>query len=75
MHQRFHVRSLAGFAIVALALGTAQLARAADTPSETPSFKPAGPTVKERLSVARKAIDAKDWNLSLIHISEPTRPY
>jgi Flp pilus assembly protein TadD len=65
MPQRFHVRRLAGFAIAALALGTAPFARAADTPTETPSFKPAGPTAKERLVVARKAIDAKDWNKAL----------
>jgi Flp pilus assembly protein TadD len=65
MPHRFHVRSLAGFAIAALGLGTAPFARAADTPTETPSFKPAGPTIKERLVVARKAIDAKDWNKAL----------
>ena len=73
MPQRFHARRLAGFAIAAFALGTAPFAGAADTPTETPSFKPAGPSVKERLSVARKAIDAKDWNKALNELNLAAR--
>jgi len=65
MPNRFHLRRLAGFVLAACAVGSTAFVRAADTPSETPSVKPTGPGVKERLSVARTAIDAKDWNKAL----------
>ena len=65
MPNRFHLRRLAGFVLAACAVGSTPFVRAADTPSETPSVKPTGPGVKERLSIARTAIDAKDWNKAL----------
>ncbi len=65
MPNRFHLRRLAGFVLAACAVGSTAFVRAADTPSETPSVKPTGPGVKERLSIARTAIDAKDWNKAL----------
>jgi tetratricopeptide (TPR) repeat protein len=65
MPNRFHLRRLAGFVLAACAVGSTAFVRAADTPSETPSVKPTGPGVKERLSIARTAIDAKDWTKAL----------
>ena len=65
MPNRFHLRRLAGFVLAACAVGSTPFVRAADTPSETLSVKPTGPGVKERLSIARTAIDAKDWNKAL----------
>ena len=65
MPNRFHLRRLAGFALAACAVGSTAFVRAADTPSETPSVKSPGPGVKERLSIARTAIDAKDWTKAL----------
>ena len=69
MPNRFHLRRLAGFVLAACAVGSTALVRAADTPSETPSVKPTGPGVKERLSIARTAIDAKDWNKALSELN------
>jgi tetratricopeptide (TPR) repeat protein len=69
MPNRFHLRRLAGFVLAACAVGSTAFVRAADTPSETPSVKPTGPGVKERLSIARTAIDAKDWNKALSELN------
>ena len=69
MPNRFHLRRLAGFVLAACTVGSTPFVRAADTPSATPSIKPTGPGVKERLSVARTAIDAKDWNKALIELN------
>ena len=69
MPNRFHLRRLAGFVLAACAVGSTPFVRAADTPSETPSVKPTGPGVKERLSIARTAIDAKDWNKALSELN------
>ena len=73
MPQPTIVRRLAGFTLLTLALGTAPLAQAADTPTETPAVKPAGPSATERLMVARKAIDAKDWNKALNELNLAAR--
>jgi Flp pilus assembly protein TadD len=69
MPYRSRLRRLSGFVLSLSLLGGAPFVRAADTPSEAPSAKPAGPSVKERLSVARKAIDAKDWNKALTELN------
>jgi Flp pilus assembly protein TadD len=69
MPNRFHLRRLAGFVLAACAVGSTAFVRAADTPSETPSVKPTGLGVKERLSIARSAIDAKDWNKALSELN------
>lgn len=73
MPNTFQIRRLSGFALTALALVAGTCARAVDTPSEAPSFKPAGPSINERLSIARKAIAAKDWTKAQNELNEAAR--
>lgn len=59
--------------MIALALGlSTQLGHAADTP-DTAAATPAAPTVNERLSAARKAIDAKDWGRAMAELNTAVR--
>ncbi|MGE0332118.1 MAG: tetratricopeptide repeat protein [Ramlibacter sp.] len=57
--------------LVALA-AAATLAHAADTPGSNPSAPPP-PTAAERMTEARKAIEAKDWRRALSELNAAAR--
>ncbi|MBX3653624.1 MAG: tetratricopeptide repeat protein [Ramlibacter sp.] len=57
--------------LVAMA-AAATFAHAADTPGSNPSM-PAPPSVAERLTAARKAIEAKDWNRAMSELNAAER--
>lgn len=57
--------------LVALA-AAATLAHAADTPGSNPSAPPP-PTVAERMTAARQAIEAKDWTRALNELNAAAR--
>ena len=56
--------------IVAL-LGLSCIAQAADTPGSSPNV--VLPTVQERLAVARKALEAKEWNAAMRELGTALR--
>jgi Flp pilus assembly protein TadD len=57
--------------LAGLALAAATLSHAADTPGSNPSVST--PSAAERVASARRAIDAKDWNMALRELNAAVR--
>ena len=57
--------------IAALLAGAALITYAADTPGSNPNVR--SPSTSERVAAARKAIDAKDWNVAMRELSAAER--
>ncbi|MES2635261.1 MAG: tetratricopeptide repeat protein [Pseudomonadota bacterium] len=64
------IRFLAAAALAASSM-MAVTAHAADTPGSNPSVKT--PSIAERMAIARKAIDAKDWTKAMSELNIAVR--